>query len=247
MMIAISLARFCPAGERCARPHRTARRRDQPVLWQRKDGSGAEGVERARGKPAQQCPACQRVRRPRALLDLPHPHHRRLQRPPRAVAARGVRARRVGTADPSIRLACQLRPTNDLSFFQLFLPQATSANSHASNPARIGQERYLVSMFVDMRGSTQLAESGCRSTRSSSSTASSARCRRLCLNAAAGRTSSSATACWRFRAERRPATGLPAGAAGGGDDRRQYRRIESIPEPRFARTDRFGIAFTAAR
>ena len=65
---------------------------------------------------------------------------------------------RVGTADPSIRLACQLRPTNDLSFFQLFLPQATSANSHASNPARIGQERYLVSMFVDMRGSTQLAE-----------------------------------------------------------------------------------------
>ena len=33
-----------------------------------------------------------------------------------------------------------------------------SANAHASNPARIGQERYLVSMFVDMRGSTQLAE-----------------------------------------------------------------------------------------
>jgi adenylate cyclase len=33
-----------------------------------------------------------------------------------------------------------------------------SANSHASNPARIGQERYLVSMFVDMRGSTRLAE-----------------------------------------------------------------------------------------
>ena len=29
---------------------------------------------------------------------------------------------------------------------------------HASNPTRIGQERYLVSMFVDMRGSTKLAE-----------------------------------------------------------------------------------------
>lgn len=28
----------------------------------------------------------------------------------------------------------------------------------AANPARIGQERYLVSMFVDMRGSTKLAE-----------------------------------------------------------------------------------------
>ena len=65
---------------------------------------------------------------------------------------------RVGTSDPSIRLACQLRPSTDLSFFQLFLPHTMSANSHASNPTRIGQERYLVSMFVDMRGSTQLAE-----------------------------------------------------------------------------------------
>jgi adenylate cyclase len=65
---------------------------------------------------------------------------------------------RVGTSDPSIRLACQLRPTTDISFFQLFLPHTTSANSHASNPTRIGQERYLVSMFVDMRGSTKLAE-----------------------------------------------------------------------------------------
>lgn len=65
---------------------------------------------------------------------------------------------RVGTSDPSIRLACQLRPDNDLSFFQLFLPHTMSAHAHASNPARIGQERYLVSMFVDMRGSTKLAE-----------------------------------------------------------------------------------------
>ncbi|WP_271627947.1 adenylate/guanylate cyclase domain-containing protein [Bradyrhizobium sp. CCBAU 11445] len=65
---------------------------------------------------------------------------------------------RVGTNDPSIRLACQLRPTSDLSFFQLFTPQTSSANAQASAPARIGQERYLVSLFVDMRGSTQLAE-----------------------------------------------------------------------------------------
>ncbi|OKO68099.1 adenylate/guanylate cyclase domain-containing protein [Bradyrhizobium sp. NAS96.2] len=65
---------------------------------------------------------------------------------------------RVGTDDPSIRLACQLRPTGDLTFFQLFLPSTTSANAHAGNPTRVGQERYLVSMFVDMRGSTQLAE-----------------------------------------------------------------------------------------
>jgi len=65
---------------------------------------------------------------------------------------------RVGASDPSIRLACQLRPANDLSFFQLFLPHTVSSDSHASNPTRIGQERYLVSMFVDMRGSTKLAE-----------------------------------------------------------------------------------------
>src|ERR1700710_389447 len=65
---------------------------------------------------------------------------------------------RVGASDPSIRLACQLRPTADLSFFQLFMPHAMSANAHASHPHRIGQERYLVSMFVDMRGSTKLAE-----------------------------------------------------------------------------------------
>ncbi|MBR0714528.1 adenylate/guanylate cyclase domain-containing protein [Bradyrhizobium liaoningense] len=65
---------------------------------------------------------------------------------------------RVGSNDPSIRLACQLRPTCDLSFFQLFMPQTLSANAQGSAPARIGQERYLVSLFVDMRGSTQLAE-----------------------------------------------------------------------------------------
>ena len=65
---------------------------------------------------------------------------------------------RVRTADPSVRLACQLRPTGDLSFFQLFTPHLMSASAHASQPQRIGQERYLVSMFVDMRGSTRLAE-----------------------------------------------------------------------------------------
>ncbi len=64
---------------------------------------------------------------------------------------------RVGTgSDPAIRLACQLRPETDLSFFQIFLPQ-TAAAGH-TGPSHIGEERYLVSMFVDMRGSTKLAE-----------------------------------------------------------------------------------------
>jgi adenylate cyclase len=66
---------------------------------------------------------------------------------------------RIGAGgDPAIRLACQLRPTADLSFFQLLEPHPMSANAHATHPQRIGQERYLVSMFVDMRGSTKLAE-----------------------------------------------------------------------------------------
>jgi adenylate cyclase len=64
---------------------------------------------------------------------------------------------RVGTgSDPAIRLACQLRPETDISFFQIFTPQTAAAG--ASGPSHIGEERYLVSMFADMRGSTQLAE-----------------------------------------------------------------------------------------
>jgi adenylate cyclase len=65
---------------------------------------------------------------------------------------------KVGATDPSIRLACQLRPDRDLSFFQLFMPGVIAANAQAAAPAGIGQERYLVSLFVDMRGSTRLAE-----------------------------------------------------------------------------------------
>jgi adenylate cyclase len=63
---------------------------------------------------------------------------------------------RVGTTDPAVRLACQLRPESDLSFFQIFAPQ--SAQAHRTGLSHIGEERYLVSMFVDMRGSTRLAE-----------------------------------------------------------------------------------------
>lgn len=66
---------------------------------------------------------------------------------------------RVGAGgDPAIRLACQLRPTTDLSFFQIFRPDVTAASLAKAGSVRIGQERYLVSMFVDMRGSTTLAE-----------------------------------------------------------------------------------------
>lgn len=66
---------------------------------------------------------------------------------------------RVGAGhDPAVRLACQLRPTSDVSFFQIFPAEAgTSALSKAMQ-THAGQERYLVSMFVDLRGSTKLAE-----------------------------------------------------------------------------------------
>lgn len=64
----------------------------------------------------------------------------------------------VGSRDPSVRLACQLRPTSDLSFFQLFTPGIMPASAPGAAKARSGQERYLVSLFVDMRGSTSLAE-----------------------------------------------------------------------------------------
>ncbi len=66
---------------------------------------------------------------------------------------------RVGCGnDPAIRLACQLRPRTDVAFFQIFpakvgeSPLAKAIQTHA------GKERYLVSMFVDLRGSTKLAE-----------------------------------------------------------------------------------------
>src|SRR4029079_9499167 len=54
---------------------------------------GAERPQRARGLLTQQRASCQRVRRPRSLLDLPHPHHRRLQRATPTLATRGLRAR----------------------------------------------------------------------------------------------------------------------------------------------------------
>jgi adenylate cyclase len=93
----------------------------------------------------------------RARAHLPYPHHRRLQRTARPSQREAFRARprRQADLDPP-RLPAQADV--GLSFFQLFLPHTMSANAHASSPTRIGQERYLVNMFVDMRGSTQLAE-----------------------------------------------------------------------------------------
>lgn len=59
---------------------------------------------------------------------------------------------------PAVRLACQLRPQTDIAVIPL-LPPSVGADfvrsRHGINP---GKERYVVSMFIDMRGSTRLAE-----------------------------------------------------------------------------------------
>src|SRR5947208_234084 len=65
---------------------------------------------------------------------------------------------RVGAdPDPSIRLACQLRPQTDVAVIPV-LPTNIGAD-FVRNRRRlnIGEERYVVSMFVDMRGSTKLS------------------------------------------------------------------------------------------
>lgn len=69
-----------------------------------------------------------------------------------------VLARVGAAANPAIRLACQLRPRSDVAVIPV-LPADTGAE-FVRNRGRvnIGEERHVVSMFVDMRGSTRLAE-----------------------------------------------------------------------------------------
>ncbi len=66
---------------------------------------------------------------------------------------------RVGAAgDPSIRLACQLRPASDIAFIPIFPPHVGADFVRNRGRVQIGEERYAVAMFVDMRGSTTFAE-----------------------------------------------------------------------------------------
>ncbi len=67
--------------------------------------------------------------------------------------------KRVGvSSDPSIRLACQLRPQSDVSVIPILPPHIGADFVRDRQHVNIGEERYLVSMFVDMRGSTALSE-----------------------------------------------------------------------------------------
>jgi adenylate cyclase len=61
-------------------------------------------------------------------------------------------------AAPGVRLACQLRPTRDIAFVPMLSPYATTVDAYRTGAAYSGVERYVVIMFVDMRGSSRLAE-----------------------------------------------------------------------------------------
>jgi adenylate cyclase len=65
---------------------------------------------------------------------------------------------RIGAGtDPAVRLACQLRPITDIAIVPLLPAQAEISAAHNRRRAHPGEERYIVSMFVDMRGSTKMA------------------------------------------------------------------------------------------
>lgn len=78
--------------------------------------------------------------------------------PKPAPSERAVLDRKGVGNDPAIRLACQLRPRHDLAFVPLLPPGAGPAHAQERSRVRSGEERYVVSMFVDMRGSTRMGE-----------------------------------------------------------------------------------------
>ena len=90
------------------------------------------------------CTTC-RVRVGRGLDALPEPNRLESE----ALA-------RIG-ADPSVRLACQTRPANDLSVSPLIEARATTAVVHQPGGVS-GREQEIVVMFIDMRDSTRLGE-----------------------------------------------------------------------------------------
>jgi adenylate cyclase len=69
-----------------------------------------------------------------------------------------VLARIGASRDPSIRLACQLRPKSDVAVIPILSPHVGADFVRARQRIHIGEERYVAIMFVDMRGSTKLGE-----------------------------------------------------------------------------------------
>jgi adenylate cyclase len=66
---------------------------------------------------------------------------------------------RVGASvDPAVRLACQLRPQTDIALIPLVPPHASLSFAYGKSQLHLGEERYVVCMFIDMRGSVAMAE-----------------------------------------------------------------------------------------
>ncbi len=64
---------------------------------------------------------------------------------------------RIG-APPDVRLACQLRPAQDLAVTPLLTADAPAVAGVASAPLRAGREQEIAVLFADLRGFTRLAE-----------------------------------------------------------------------------------------
>jgi len=60
-------------------------------------------------------------------------------------------------APPGVRLACQLRPRNDLAVYPLLHPDLL-ARSLTVAGEKFGEERRVTILFIDLRGSTRLAQ-----------------------------------------------------------------------------------------
>lgn len=62
------------------------------------------------------------------------------------------------SADADVRLACQLRPREDLRVAPLLLPPVTAGSPLAATASDPGHEKVVAVMFCDMRGFTALAD-----------------------------------------------------------------------------------------
>jgi adenylate cyclase len=91
------------------------------------------------------CSTC-RVRIGAGLRHLPTPSE-----------AEAAVLRRISAA-PSVRLACQTRPTGEVEVTPLLPATATPKHALARAPHRQGEERELAILFADLRGFTALAE-----------------------------------------------------------------------------------------
>ena len=92
------------------------------------------------------CTTC-RVRIEKTAGELPPPNQLESAALARIGAPRGL------------RLACQLRPDADLSVAPLLHPGlVVSTDKRAARGKEFGEERYITVLFIDLRGSTRLAD-----------------------------------------------------------------------------------------